>query len=404
MERKKNFFASLTREKLHLVCTTYYMYFVLGVALLLIGSILPTVQQEYGLSYGVSGMLLSMISVGCLVAGAGAGALPLLIGMKRSVMLLCDAMFVGLLLLALIGQPAVLLGAAFLIGISKGAMSNYNNQIVTTLSNADAMPLNLLHAAFAMGAGLAPFVALICGASWRTAIYITLALGIGMLLMQVRMRGLPQAQTGARQEGSTFGFFREPMFLLCLALMCCYQAAEVSFMGWMVTFFQAGGTLTDSFSQVLTSLLWLSLVVGRMICAKLSQRFSTRAMILAMTCGIVAFFSLMLLGKSAVMMTVSTMGLGLCMSGMYGTTVANAGSVFKRYPQCMGMFVAIPGIAAVIAPAVVGAIADSAGIHTGMATLYLPVLFMLGLAAVNVCFSNKLSGAIAQQEVPVENN
>lgn len=397
MERKKNFFASLTREKLHLVCTTYYMYFVLGVALLLIGSILPTVQEEYGLSYGVSGMLLSMISVGCLVAGAGAGALPLVIGMKRSVMLLCDAMFVGLLLLAFTGQPVVLLGAAFLIGISKGAMSNYNNQIVTTLSNADAMPLNLLHAAFAVGAGLAPFVALACGASWRTAIWITLALGVGMLVMQIRMQGLPEAKTDAQQGGSAFGFFREPLFLVCIALMCCYQAAEVSLMGWMVTFFQTGGTLTDSFSQVLTSLLWLSLVVGRMICARLSRRFSTRAMMLAMSCGITAFFSLMLLGKSVVMMTVSTVGLGLCMSGMYGTTVANAGSVFKRYPQCMGMFVAIPGIAAVVAPATVGAIADTSGIHTGMAALYLPIFLMLALAAVNAYFFNRLSSDTARQ-------
>lgn len=70
-------------------------------------------------------------------------------------------------------------------------------------------------------------------------------------------------------------------------------------------------------------------------------------------------------------MMIATVGLGLSMSGMYGTSVSNAGDLFARYPVCMGFFVLMTSTGAVVAPAVVGAVANASGMRMGY---FLPVV------------------------------
>ena len=52
-------------------------------------------------------------------------------------------------------------------------------------------------------------------------------------------------------------------------------------------------------------------------------------------------------------MLIGTIGLGLSLSGMYGTTVSNAGDVFGRYPLAMGVFVTLSGFGSIITPSIV---------------------------------------------------
>ena len=82
-------------------------------------------------------------------------------------------------------------------------------------------------------------------------------------------------------------------------------------------------------------------------------------------------------------MLAGTIGLGLSLSGMYGTTVANAGDVFGRYPLAMGIFVTLSGFGSIITPSIVGALAEEAGIRVGMRILLLPAAALLAMAVFN---------------------
>jgi len=68
---------------------------------------------------------------------------------------------------------------------------------------------------------------------------------------------------------------------------------------------------------------------------------------------------------------------------MYGTTVANAGDVFGRYPLAMGIFVTISGIGSIITPSVIGTVAETAGIRAGMRILLLPAAVLQVMALLN---------------------
>lgn len=388
MEQKESFFRSIGRDNLYIVGNLFYAYFAQGFALIMLGAILPMLKADYALNYQVGGMLLSVQSVGYAAAGLGAGFLPLYFGLKRSFILLTSGVAIGMGMLLASGNPVWLLIAMALIGISKGAVTNYNNQIMSDLARGNAGPLNLLHAFFAIGACLAPLAVLLCArvdaSGWRLAAAVATAVAVLGLLAMSRMK-LDGAPSGGEAESApvSFGFLREKIFWVTVLIVFFYQCIEASLMGWLTSFFVDSGVMTNDFAQVVTSALWIALLAGRFGCSAVAVRFRPYQMILVMAAGQLGFLYLLVHSRSFGMMMVATVGLGLSMSGMYGTSVSNAGDLFARYPVCMGFFVLLTSMGAVVAPSAVGVVANVAGMRAGLAVLLIAAVALISMAVYN---------------------
>lgn len=389
MQQKESFFRSIGRDNRYIVGNLFYAYFAQGFALIMLGAILPVLKADYALDYQVGGMLLSVQSVGYAVAGLGAGFLPLYFGLKNSFILLTSGVAIGMGMLLVSGNPVWLLIAMALIGISKGAVTNYNNQIMSDLARGNAGPLNMLHAFFAIGACIAPFAVLFCSkvdaSGWRLAAAIAAAAAVLGLLAMSRMKLDNTRASGGKAEKSavSFGFFREKIFWVTVLIVFFYQCIEASMMGWLTSFFVDSGVMTNDFAQVVTSALWIALLVGRFSCSGLALRFRPYQMIVVMAAGQLGFLYLLIHSHSFAMMMVATVGLGLSMSGMYGTSVSNAGDLFARYPVCMGFFVLLTSMGAVVAPSAVGMVANVAGMRTGLAVLLIAAVALIVMAVYN---------------------
>lgn len=391
MEHKQSFFQRIGKDKRYIVFNLFFAYLTLGVALIMLGSVLPVLKADYALNYQVGGMLLSVQSIGYAVAGLGAGFLPLYLGLKKSFILLTSGTCIGMGMLLASGNPVWLLTAMGLIGISKGAVTNYNNQIMTELAEGDAGPLNLMHAFFAIGACIAPFIVLLCGkvdaSGWRLAVFLSAAaVGVGLLAMfRMNMRGSTAKQEqNTEKTGVSYGFFKEKIFWITMLICFFYQGIEGTMMGWLTSFFVDSHVMTDSFAQVVTSALWIALLIGRVSCSRLAARFKPSQMILAMAIGQFVFLTVLVTSHSFAGMMIATIGLGLSMSGMYGTSVSNAGDLFARYPVCMGFFVLMTSTGAVVAPAVVGAVANASGMRMGISCLLFAAAALVLMALGNV--------------------
>lgn len=88
-------------------------FFFSGICAISAGVVVSLLQERYGFAYGMTGTLLSLMSVGNLLAGLLMGMLPSALGMKRSVLLLTIGYAVGYAVMGLTGA-VVLLAAAFL--------------------------------------------------------------------------------------------------------------------------------------------------------------------------------------------------------------------------------------------------------------------------------------------------
>ena len=396
--RNTGFFSSLGKRKLGVVLNLFYAYMSLGLVLIMLGSILPEMKADYALSYQVGGALLSVQSVGYVLAGLLAGYLPYLLGIKISFILIQLSVTVGFIMLLVSGNPVWLLIAMFLIGIGKGGITNYNNLLMNIYSEGNAGPLNILHACFAAGAVIAPLIAMMV-TGWRPAVIIgcvCCAASLAFLLpagfSDKDLETSDTPDTAERAEDSRkkkvdYGFVREKLFWVTVIICFFYQAVEASFMGWMTSFLIDTGVMAESLAQFTTSVLWMALMAGRLLCSAAAAKFSPRSMILALTLITTGFMVILLQTKSPAGLIIATAGIGLGMSGMFGTSVSNAGDIFSKYPVCMGFFVFMTSMGAIVAPAIIGSVANTQGMHIGMSTLLIFAACMVVAAIVNIRLS-----------------
>ena len=87
----KDFWIRLAPHRRAAVLELFFVYFELGVAVILLGSVLPELRENNGLSYAQSGNLLSVQSIGFLLVGLVTGTAVLKAGMKRAYVLFIAA-------------------------------------------------------------------------------------------------------------------------------------------------------------------------------------------------------------------------------------------------------------------------------------------------------------------------
>lgn len=380
----------MSKRQRYLIYDFFIAYFAMGLYLILIGSALPSIKADYGISYRIGGLMMSAQQIGYLVTGVCVSMIAQRLSVKAVYLGFGILAFVGLALMMVTGNPFVLLFAMLLTGICKGSTCNFGNQLVSTMSGSNASLLNLAQAFFAVGACAAPLVAMVCGTSWRLAFAITIAVGIVMFLHGMRVEIRPEDSVSNEDSGTVdFGFFRTKIFWLCAALIMSYLAIEGSVMGWLVTYFVDSGVAKESTAQLLATALWGALLVGRFASAWLSTRFRPHHMIAVMSLGVAVCFTGLMMSHTLVPMTVSAIGLGLFMAGMYGTALGGSENLMEKYPMCMGMFIAIPGIGAALTQSAIGTIADHIGIRGGMCFLYMLVAVLLVAAALFFVYHQK---------------
>ena len=385
--RKESFFRSLAPNDRYMIGNLFFLYLIQGIYTIMIGSILPMIKAEYNLSYQIGGYLISAHSTGNIVAGLFAGLIPLFIGIKDSLMILNLLPIIGFFLVLVTGNPFVLIFAFLLTGLGRGSISNYNNQAVSTLSGGNSSPLNALHGFFAIGAVTAPLIALACTRfdriGWRIAVSVILALLVLSVFTSAFMKMDSVTYSRSEKKENAFGFLGERPFRFSIGIMFLYLCVEATVMGWMVTYYEECGVLASGSAQLLNSLLWITILLGRFGCSAIGGRFNPASIIRVLSAGILAFLCIVLFTNNLPLMLAGTIGLGLSLSGMYGTTVANAGDVFGRYPLAMGIFVTLSGIGSIVTPSVIGTVAESTGIRTGMRILLAPAAVLLVVAILN---------------------
>ena len=380
-----NALSSLSSKNRYSVFVIIFDFFILGLGAILIGSFLPTMREDYGLGYSLSGILVSVYNFGNIAIGLVTGFLALFFGRKRCYLALTLLSSVGFLLMLLTRQPTVLFLAFLMVGLARGAGVNYGNGVINELSHENASLLNLVNALFALGALLAPFLLLgfdaISPHGWRLAAAVLIIAGLFAAVSMIPMRISDTDSTGKKQID--FGFFRSKLFWITVLFSLCYMSVETSVTGWMVSFFTESGAASESFSLVLNGLFWSSVLLGRFACASLSARIRASRLLVLLSVGMLFFFCCLVLSHSLLWMVAATVGFGLSVSGMYATSIANGGEIFQQYPFALGYYTTIAGSAGIVMPSVIGLLADSFGIRIGMSVLFFPLIFQLLFVLIN---------------------
>ena len=378
------------KENVPLMYTVYFAFFVSGMMNTLIGTILPFMKAEYNMSYVLSGAVISAHQIGNFFALLISGFLPYLIGRKRSTLTLSLGFVIGFSLMTLTGNPLFLLLAFLLTGIGRGTMSNITNVVMSDIAENKTASLNLLHASFAIGAFLAPFLAILTttvfGVHWRISLWTVVVLEILVMLFFSRS-SLSGKSIEKKKDEATY-FYKSRTYWLNTAILFFYLCNEASIMGWLVTYFTDSGILSPSLAQTTSSALWIFILIGRLLCAFLSTKLNKNFLLVLLGFFQIVFFLLMVSSKNYTFIYMSVFGFGLAMSGTYPTVLATMNPKYNASTIAVGTTIATATIGAISMPIIVGAVAQQIGIAGGLATISIALLCMFALILVKF-FSGK---------------
>lgn len=377
------------KQENRLMAATLFVFFVSGASSVLLGNLMPFLREVYGFSYAHQGLLLSLPSWGNLVAIFVTGYLPTFIGRRRTVLLTAVWMCAAFAVFTTgFGGAAMLPLACLMTGVARGGNTNFSNTMMSTLpGNISAIGYNLLHGAFAMGAVLSPLALIAFTKSdeggWKMMTAGIVVLCIVQLCVYAKMR-LPAENITKSIKQVDRSFLKSKNFWLGAMILFFYISAEYAIVNWLVTYFKDTGVLSAQVSQLMTSLLWVVIFIGRMIGAALVGRVSRKYILLADGVGLLCFFLLVFFSRSELPIFIGIMGVGLFMATIYTSALAMGTESIRGNDLGVSTMILIGSTGGIITPAVVGLVAEKAGIQTGMGVVVAVTVMLLGTIILSI--------------------
>ena len=361
--------------------TGFLTFFLSGICAISSGVIVSLLQERYGLSFGLTGSLLSVMSIGNMASSFASGVLPGKIGFKRTAAILCAGYCLGYLLMTASGLAAVLLTAFLLVGVAKGCTVNLCTVLVGSNTPDRSKGLSLMHACYAGGAMLGPFfIALLLRVDG--ALPMAGLAAVGCLLWLVLMTaGLPGRKRDQKTgEKADFTFLKTSFFWLVTALIFFQNAAETAVTGWLVTYYRSTGILSGALSAYTITIMWGATLIGRLLIAfvlKIRDTFKALAF-MGIGCTL-SYLALMLANQP--LLAVSVLFLfAFSMAGINPLGTAGIGKMMNE--TSMGVLLPVASLGQIVMPWIIGVCADKIGLRAAMGLNLVPCLAMFVLSVI----------------------
>lgn len=352
----------------------FIAFFLSGICSISSGIIVSLLQERYGFDYNVTGTLLSIMSIGNLMAGFATGVLPAKIGLKATIITLSAGYELGYLWLGISGWMSILVLSFLLIGFAKGSVINMCTILVSNHSENRAKGMNIMHSCYALGALICPFV--IAGAGLIGPVVPMFTLGFLGLIMWIIFHLTPfEKKTAGKKEKTDWGFLKSKRFWLLTGLIFCQNAAETSVNGWLVTYFKGSGILSGTLSAYTVTVMWTATLIGRLLIAFVFPLKNPYTAMIKMGIGCTVFYIGLMMANNPVAAILLLFAFAFSMAGMNPTAVACAGKMTSV--ASIGVLLPAASFGGILMPWIIGIVSNIAGLKMGMAMNIISCVGML---------------------------
>ncbi|HEX2864148.1 MAG TPA: MFS transporter [Deinococcales bacterium] len=347
-------------------------FFIIGAVQALYGPSIPQLLNVYQLNQAQVGLALSAqflgTVLGILLSGVAERA-----GTRSSQRLVasCVCLVVGMLLFPFAPTwPVALIGAA-IGGLGYGGLDiNINLVFATSFGSRGASMLNLVNAAFGVGAIAGPvLVAASPQGNYRWAFVSLAVLSVFLfpLVASSRDTSTREAVGPATHSG------RSLLLLMGLFILAyfVYVGMETGVSGWETRFTQSLRLLPETTAAALPALFWAGLTLGRLAATLVSRYARPQVIVIgSLTLGVVCLALAHITGIAVVAFTVA----GLFLGPVFPTGLAWLGEHAPVAGGTLAIVVAAAAFGGVLFPPVIGGLFDAFGPH-----VVPTVLTMLGV-------------------------
>ena len=344
--------------------STQYLSFVsLGIAMSLVGPLLPAIRLELPMSYLEAGLILSGQFLGMVVTVPPGGHLADRLGKRAFLIASAVLMVAGLAGLGVARSLPALLAASVVTGVGGGGVEVGVNALEADHAGERAgHALNLLHFFFGLGAIAGPLLAaavIRAGLGWRLAFQLAAALPALVALSlaaQPVSRGAPPAEDAA-------ALYRSGTLWRYGLALAAYVAVETSVYGWIASYWERRGSPALP-PPALAALFWATLTAGRLLCGRLADRLGLARFVRRAAAASAAVCLAWAALPTPAVTAAAVLLLGLSLAGIFPTTVALVTGLFPGHSgkvvAVLGVFASLGGL---LGPVALGRLADAAGIR-----------------------------------------
>lgn len=364
---------------------------VTGVAVTVLGPILPVIIQRWKLQDFQAGLLLSVQFLGCFT-----GSVLVTRHLRRALLLGSATLAAGWLAfaLALAYEEGLWLapGALLIAGFGAGHMMSATNLIAGhTHRRRRGSGLSLFNAFWSFGAILS---SLAIGNLVLRFSLVRVLLGFagfvvcifgGFLIQILRSRRdgdaageeIPQEPLSAGHEPD--GISRS-QWLLFAAMFFLYGGVEANINAWMTTYTIRHSDSALWLGEASVAAFWISITLGRAIAAGALRVVEERVMQLVCLTGAVLSLGMVLVARSGIQIIAAALLTGLFLAPIFPSMCSLLMACGPR-PRQVGWALAITGLGATILPSLTGFIStQTASLRAGLALSMVTAFMMLMLS------------------------
>lgn len=344
---------------------------VFGLAMALLGAILPLITNRLALDLVQAGSLFAVLNAAMLATMLAVGPFMDSFGERPALAAgaLLTALALGLIARAA-SYPALLVALA-LLGVGGSALNASTNTLVANLHPEPAAKnaaLNMLGMFFGIGALAIPLAIgrllemLGLPAILILAAAVSLVPAAGAVALP-----FPHQQRAKAGIGALLRLARQKLVLLFGALLFFESSSELILSGYASLYLvREGGMNVRAASYVLAG-YWATIMAARLLLSRTLLRVSGPKVVLASALVTAAWVTVMARARATTLMCLAVLAAGASMAGIYPTVLGQVAACFAtRAGTVFGLLFAIALLGGVTLPWLAGELAQAHGLRTAL--------------------------------------
>ncbi|WP_314588932.1 MFS transporter [Paenibacillus terrigena] len=376
---------------------SYALYFLAGLVITTIGSVMPQLLAHYNQSYTVGGQMVFVSAVG-FIAGVPISAVLMRFLRKEKYVIALAALLIAAAQFSIWSLPSFewVVVLNFLNSIGASAIE----VIVATLMmevfvGRRAVVMSYLEVSFGVGALCMPIIAsmLIASDAWSYAFFVTACLGLIMAMLwcviHFSKEGVEVSESldaSIDPPPSFSSKWMKQMILFAFVMMIfMYSGIEGSLNNFMSSIFITHLGATPYSASLSIGMYWIAMVIGRAATGWIIRKVNYAQFLLWSMMGTLAALVIFMAWREAMVGYILVMLMGLTMSGVYSITMVYANHTFPGMARLVtSLITAFAGFGAAVFPALIGYAMDHNGTVSAIgyiavfAAIYLVILLSVG--------------------------
>jgi fucose permease len=329
----------------------FYAFVILGAVISALGPTINGLASNLGRTATALSFLFSFRAVGYLTGSLGGGYLYEKIRGNRALGFVLLLLAATLVLTPYLQTSIPLIFALILTGISCGATDVGSNTLLAYTHKKQVGPyLNAMYLFAGLGSFTAPLFLGSVSLEWGYA-----GLSLFILPASALLLNTPSPPIQKNPENQTESKLQRDLLFVFAFLSFFYIGMEVSFSGWIYTFFLKRFPENPESGYLITSLFWAGITAGRLLAIPLSTRVRETNLIRAFIGGGICSLTAMLLFPAEIWSVwVGTVGMGLSLSAIFPTTFSFVQKTHPFSPRQNGVVWASGSTGSIVLPFLIG--------------------------------------------------